>query len=283
LAVFSLNIGWNASHHWVTFAKQFGRAAPGRFAPRYLLEFLTGQLVLLNPAIAVLAALGAWRAWKARAQASIAWLMAATGAPFVAYLLLHSLHDRVQAHWPVPVYAGAAVLAAWTSDKAGGWRAGLARWAPIGLALSVLALIHAALPQTDFGPRDPVVQLRGWPNFARAVEQARVAAGAGWIGTLSYGVAAQLQAHDSKGAPILQIAERERYAGWPSPAALDVRRTGLIVDLRRRLDPDRLRACFAQVGPVVEIDRGQDGGADQRYAAVTVAGPRRPLLDRGCE
>ena len=283
LAVFSLNIGWNAAHHWETFAKQFGRATPGRFAPRYLLELLAGQFLLLNPAVAILAAIGAARAWRARSETPLAWLMAASMAPFAAYLILHSLHDRVQAHWPVPLYSGAAVLAAWASDEVQGWRAGLARWAPIGLALSVLALAHAVLPQTDLGPGDPARQLRGWPAFAQAVDKARETAGANWIGALSYGVDAQLRAADPYGAPILQISERERYADLPPRTAPDFRQPGLIVDLRRRIDLARLRTCFARVGSVIEIDRGQGGGPNARYGAVAVAGPMVDLLGKGCE
>jgi 4-amino-4-deoxy-L-arabinose transferase-like glycosyltransferase len=282
LAVFSLNIGWNAGHHWMTFAKQFGRAAPGRLAPRYLLEFLAGQFVLLNPAVAILAAMGAARAWRARSQAPLAWLMAASMAPFAAYLILHSLHDRVQAHWPVPLYSAAAVLAAWASGSVQGWRARLARWAPIGLAVSVLALVHAALPQTDLGPGDPAAQLRGWPAFAQAVEAEREKAGAGWIGALSYGVSAQLQDADPKGALVLQINERERYAGLRPKTAPDFDRPGLIVDLERRLDPAKLRTCFAKVGPVTEIDRVSDGRFEGRYGAVVAFGPKVDLQRQGC-
>ena len=283
LAVFSLNVGWNAAHHWATFTKQFGRAAPGRLAPRYLLEFLAGQFVLLNPAVAILAAMGAGRAWRERFKAPIAWLMAASMAPFAAYLILHSLHDRVQAHWPVPLYSAAAVLAAWACDGVQGWRARLARWAPIGLAVSVLALVHAALPQTDLGPGDPTAQLRGWPVFARAVEAERDKVGASWIGALSYGVSAQLQAADPNGAPIVQINERERYAGLPARTAPNFSHPGLIVDLQRRLDLARLRTCFAQVGSVIEIDRGQGRGPDERYGAAIVSGPKVNLLVMGCD
>ena len=53
--VFSLNVAWNAEHHWATFAKQFGRVGAGRFAPRYLGELLGAQFLLLNPLVVVLA------------------------------------------------------------------------------------------------------------------------------------------------------------------------------------------------------------------------------------
>ncbi|HVY33873.1 MAG TPA: glycosyltransferase family 39 protein [Caulobacteraceae bacterium] len=282
VGVFCLNIGWNAAHHWVTFDKQFGRAAATRFAPRYLVEFAIGQFLLLNPAVAVLAGIGAVSAWRARAMHRLPWLMLASTMPFLAYLALHSLHDRVQAHWPAPLYAGAAALAAWAVDQAGDWRAILARLAPAGLGLGVLAVAHAALPATDFGSRDPALQLRGWPAFAQAVDAVRQGVGAGWVGTLSYGVSAQLQAANPSGAPTVQINERERYEGLAPAIAPDLNRPGLIVDLDRRLDLAALRACFAQVGPVVPINRGALQTADTHYGAVRVSGPSRDLLSRGC-
>lgn len=282
VGVFSLNIGWNAAHHWVTFDKQFGRAAVARFAPRYLVEFAVGQFVLLNPAVAVLAGIGAVGAWRARATHRLAWLMLASMIPFLAYLMLHSLHDRVQAHWPVPLYASAAALAAWAVDQERGWRATLARLAPVGLGLGALAVVHAALPATDFGPRDPALQLRAWPAFAQTVDAVRQGAGAGWVGTFSYGVSAQLQAANHGGAPAVQINERERYEGLAPAIAPDLSRPGLIVDLDRRLDLVALRSCFAQVGPIMPIDRSAVRTADTHYEAVRVSGPRNDLLARGC-
>jgi 4-amino-4-deoxy-L-arabinose transferase-like glycosyltransferase len=280
-AIFSANVVWNADHHWLTFAKQFGRVSPGRFAPRYLIEFLAAQFLLLNPAIAILAALGAIGAWRARDRASIPLMAAATSAPFFVYLTLHSLHDRVQAHWPVPLYPACALLAAFALEAAPGWRAKLGRWAPVGFGLTALALIDMAMPQGLLGKGDPAAQLRGWPDFAARVETLRTAAGAGWVGSLSYGVDGQLQAQRRIQAPVFQLNERDRYADMPKPA-LDLSRPGLIVDLERRIDRTRLQACFEQVGPMEKIGRGAAPGPDGRYAALAVAGPRGDLLKAGC-
>jgi 4-amino-4-deoxy-L-arabinose transferase-like glycosyltransferase len=284
LAIFSGNIGWNAAHHWETFAKQFGRAAPHRLAPNYLVEFIAGQFVLLNPAVAILAGVGVLGAWRARTQPSgqVVWLMLAAILPFLAYLLVHSLHDRVQAHWPVPLYSAAAVLAAWAAEGAMGWRAGLARWAPVGLGLCVLALAHAALPWTDLGKGDPALQLRGWTPFAQDVEAARLKDHAAWVGALSYGVSAQLQARRQSPAPILQLNERDRYVDLPPPAAPDLAKPGLVVDLLRRINPAALKACFDSVGILTEIDRGRIVAKDGRYGAVRVSGPKIDVLGRGC-
>jgi 4-amino-4-deoxy-L-arabinose transferase-like glycosyltransferase len=281
-AIFSANIAWNAEHHWLTFAKQFGRVSPGRFAPRYLAEFLAAQFILLNPAVAILAGLGAARAWALRERSALPLMAAATSAPFIVYLLLHSLHDRVQAHWPVPLYPAAALLAAFALDTAVGWRATLGRWAPAGFALTALALIDMAMPQGLLGKGDPAAQLRGWPAFAGKVETLRSSSGANWVGSLSYGVNAQLLAQRSLKAPAVQLNERDRYADLPQPAP-DLSRSGLIVDLERRVDPAKLRACFDQVGPVSTIERGEQPGSDGRYAALVVSGARGDLLKLGCD
>ncbi len=281
-AIFSANVVWNAEHHWLTFAKQFGRVAPGRFAPRYMDEFITAQFALLNPAVAILTGAGAVRAWRARGEAPITLMAAITSTPFLLYLLAHSLHDRVQAHWPVPLYPAAALLAAYAAERVTGWRSHLARWgAPLGIGLTTVALIYMADPLTPAVKGDPVAPLRGWTSFAERVEALRASSGAAWVGSLSYGVNGQLQAQHRLEAPVLQINERDRYADMPS-AAPDLARPGLIVDLQRRLDPAKLQACFGQVGPVLKLNRGSGLDADNRYAAIIVAAPKTDLLKDGC-
>jgi 4-amino-4-deoxy-L-arabinose transferase-like glycosyltransferase len=278
-AIFSLNIAWNAQHHWLTFAKQFGRVGAGRFAPRYLGELLVTQFLLLNPLVAMLAGAGAARAWKAKDRIGLMALL--TSLPFAAYLIVHSLHDRVQAHWPVPLYAGAALLAALAAEGASGWRRRVARFAPIGLALSAVGLGYMSLPQSLLPNGDPADVLRNWPMLAEQVEGVGEAHGAAWIGTLSYGVDGLLQAQPSLRLPTVQLNERDRWADLP-PSPADLAKPGLVVDLKRRVDPARLKACFATVGAPTEIVRGLGRGADSRYLAVPVAGARAGVLTQGC-
>lgn len=277
--IFSLNIAWNAQHHWLTFAKQFGRVGAGRFAPRYLGELLAAQFALLNPLVAVLAGAGAARAWKSKEP--IGLMALATSLPFAAYLVLHSLHDRVQAHWPVPLYAGMALLAALAAAGVSDWRAKLARFAPVGLALCAIGLGYMSLPKSPLAGGDPADVLRGWPALAEQVEGVGEAHGAAWIGTFSYGVDGLLQAQPGLRLPAVQLNERDRWADLP-PSPADLMRPGLVVDLKRRVDPARLRACFAFVGPPTEIVRGLGRGADNRYLAVPVSGAKPGLLTQGC-
>jgi 4-amino-4-deoxy-L-arabinose transferase-like glycosyltransferase len=287
VAIFGLNIAWNAQHHWETFGKQFGRVAGHGFKPQFLAELVIGQALLLNPLIAVFLARGVRRPWRAPTGAgqldpSLLW---ASSLPFAAYLVVHSLHDRVQAHWPTPIYPALAILAAAAADRVrpgsvlAAVRAGAA---PFGLGLAALALAHAALPATDLRRlKDPTLALRGWPAFARAVDARRQAEGAAWIGAASYGTAAELDASGAD-APVVEIGERDRYPPGDASWRADLTRPGLVVDLDRRIGPAMLGACFAQVARVGDLERGQGPGRRQAYAMFKVAQPRRDILAQGC-
>ena len=275
--LFALNVSWNASHHWLTFAKQFGRVAPHGWSPRYLPELLVAQILLLNPVMVLFLI-----RWRGRPRGTA--LFIASSLPFAAYLVLHSLHDRVQAHWPAPIYPAAAIIAAFAASaiESGFWRA--ARLGvPIATALVVAALgMLLALPPATFGRSpDLFLPLRGWRAFAASVDRTRVEAGAGWIGAASYGLASEL-ADEGPRAPIVQIAERERWRGPMAGVLPDFSRPGLVVDLTRRLDPARLRACFADVRYVGVLGRGAKGERPTAYGLYRVSGTRRDVAGDGC-
>ncbi len=281
--LFALNLGWNASHQWLTFAKQFGRIAPRRLAPRYLLEFLATEVLLINPLLAAFLA----RPWRDRERGAAlvkAWPFLATSAPFIGYLLLHSLHDRIQAHWPAPVYPALAICAAFAAEDAGGaWRIVRAIVPWFGFGACAAAALYLSLPLAGVPLRfDPALPVRGWGPFARDIEGVRQGAHAGWVGTSSYGLAAELADEPAIGAPILQISERERWRSLERGAWADASTPGVLVDLPRRIDFDLLRRCFARVQPLGVLDRGPPGGKPKRYAAILVAGPRRDLVRDGC-
>ena len=266
--LFGLNVAWNATHHWLTFAKQFGRVAPHQWSLRYLPEFLLAQFVLLNPALVAYL-------FRRRPPGPDVALLVATSVPFAAYLVLHSLHDRVQAHWPAPLYPALAILAAFAASRLerGAWRA--ARLAVPGVAIvSVLGIaVLAALPPTTFARSpDLFLPLRGWPAFAGSLDHIRQRSGAAWIGTTSYGLAAELAAEAPR-APILQLSERERWRGPAAGAPPDLARPGLVVDLRRRLDPAKLRGCFAEVDALGDLGRGAPGNGPSCTASTGCLDP----------
>jgi 4-amino-4-deoxy-L-arabinose transferase-like glycosyltransferase len=285
--VFTANIVWNAQHDWITFTKQFGRVAPHGVSLDRVGEFLGVQLMVFTPLMAAYAGIGVWRGWRERAQAGAVQLIlpVATSAPFAAYLLVHSLHDRVQGHWPAPLFGALALCAAVAADRFGDTTRGrvVRGLTPaIGYAVGAAAFALMALPTPTFlGRLDPTLPLRGWPQFARDVEALRVATGAAWVGTQSYGVFSQLNDEHRTTAPLVELIERDRY--WSSdPGRPDFARQGLMVDLSRRLKRQDILRCFTSVTPAGEVLRAGGPNPNQHYSAYLVSGPRRDPWTIGC-
>ena len=274
-AVFAPNIAWNATHGWLTFAKQFGRVRAGGFEPGFLGKLAVDQLLLLNPLIALFVALAVRR--------RAAWPLLAISAPFAAYLVIHSLHDEVQGQWPAPLYPVLVIAAAAAAENAKGWLAAArSAAAPVGLAISA-ALIGFLVAPADAGLpfRDPLAPYRDWPAFSAAVERARTGARAAWVGTPTYGVAAQFAAAPQVHAPATQIFQRERYSFEIPAERADFTRPGLIVVSPRDPAGVLLPRCFGQVEALSPISRGAGKNA-AIYAIYRVAQPRRDVETHGC-
>ena len=309
--LFATNLIWNAEHHWVSFVKQFGRVAPHGFTPSHFFELILVEFVLLNPIISAFTIRGGVQGIRRSGPPNgpdLSLLLAVT-APFAAYLAIHSLHARVEAHWPAPLYPEVAILAAVAADLVtpGGLWAAL-RWAaaPVGLVLSVLVMLHLLIPATDLtSVADPSLAIRDWPGFAGRVEALRRASHAGWIGAIHYGTAAQLEFERRdhiviaskvlervaggkplhtfpqparNGPPVTELMDRDRFPPTDISWKTDLSQPGLIVDLGRRGgDMEALRGCFASVQALGYLNRDQTA-----YAAFLVAQPRRDVLGRGC-
>jgi 4-amino-4-deoxy-L-arabinose transferase-like glycosyltransferase len=283
--VFSANVVWNAQHDWITFTKQFGRVAPHGVSIGHVVELLWEQLLLFTPLLAIFAALGVRQAWRERKDSGAIQLLlpVATSAPFAVYLLIHSLHDRVQAHWPAPMFGALALCAAVAAGNLGETRLwkGLRVAAPgLGFAVAIAAFVMAASPSPLLGRIDPTLALRGWPRFAGDVEAVRVRNGAAWVGTESYGVFSQLN-DEHRSTPLLELVERDRY--WATdPGEPDFSKPGLVVDLSRRMKVNDVMRCFRQVTPVAQLTRAGGPGHNQRYTAYLVADPKRDVWIIGC-
>jgi 4-amino-4-deoxy-L-arabinose transferase-like glycosyltransferase len=274
-AVFAPNVAWNATHHWQTFAKQFGRVRADGFAPQHLPELLVDQALLLNPLIALFVG-------RALGRRELRGLLA-IAAPFSAYLLLHSLHDAVQGQWPAPLYPIAVIAAARAADREGRpWLVRARAAAPVvGLAIGAVAITFVSAPLDGrLSIPDPAAPLRGWRGFSAAVDHTRRAAGAEWVGAATYGLTAQLAA-GAPAIPAVEIRERERYSFTPPAAKANFARPGLIVDPPSRTELAALRRCFAAVSPLPPLRRGL-GSSATIYAAYVVAAPRRDVERKGC-
>jgi 4-amino-4-deoxy-L-arabinose transferase-like glycosyltransferase len=276
LAIFAPNVAWNAQHGWVTFAKQFGRVRANGIAPLFLGKLLIDQVVLLNPLIAVFVIMAVRR--------RTACPLLLVSAPFAAYLVIHSLHAEVQGQWPAPLYPSLMIAAAAAAENAKGWRLALRTAAArVGSALAATLLTLLTIsPDASLPFREPLAPLRGWMAFAGAVEQARTASGAAWIGTPTYGVAAQLAAAPRIHAPAIQIYQRERYTFETAAERADFARPGLVVVPARNPAGALLPLCFGKVDALPPISRGA-GDSAASYAIYRVAQPRRDIERIGCQ
>jgi 4-amino-4-deoxy-L-arabinose transferase-like glycosyltransferase len=264
---------WNYQHDWASFAKQFGRVAQGHLSAVYLLELAGASVGLMSPVIAVLAALGVVKVVRTAAGAGDqpSALVAAGMLPFLSYLLVHALHDRVQANWMAPLYPAFAICAALALGadmpaKAGQTFGRLGRWAVgTGLLLSGLLYWHALAPVVQLpGQKDPTSQTRGWRALAAEVERLRTANGACWIATSNYATTGQLAYELTDSAPVVQLTERIRYLHLPAIDPAVLKCTALYVELDRRADEALLNARFRSVWKLAGLTR--------TYAGIPLAG-----------
>ncbi|MGU9980531.1 glycosyltransferase family 39 protein [Phreatobacter sp. HK31-P] len=266
LVVMAPVVWWNLAQGGASLTKQFGRAVPTAFDPRFVPEFLAGQAALLTPLIGILVLWGLWiavrRALRQREAGAV--LLSVSVLPLVAYLVWYGLFDRVQGNWTaclLPASIAAAVVGAKAMPQTP-WLAAVLRfcwrWSVVaGVVLGLFVIGHAAFRLAPLAV-DPTGQLHGWRAAARAVEQAAERAGAGTIGTASYTTTAQLRFYGSGRPPVVQLGERLRYAMEPLPdlAALSARPVLVVAESRRAEEvAARLRGLYRNVEPAGHVDR----------------------------
>lgn len=280
---------WNADHGWISFAKQFGRISADGVRLAYVGEFIASQVGLLNPIIAVFVGLGAWLAVKrigrrAGAEEGALLFLLVLCAPLVLYMLVHSLHARVQGNWLAPVYPAlallAAVAAAGVTSRLMKRLAGIA--APVGILVSVLALGYfAAPPPTPFGQQTPAERMVGWKDLAERIETLRAETGAGWIATADYGLTGELAFYGPGTELVQQVDERQRYLFDRIDPSVTTA-PALLVLPEERSDLKKFRRCFASLEPVGSVEREGPDGPVATYLVWRAEGARKDILRRGC-
>lgn len=284
LALFAPVVVWNAQHHWMSFAKQFGRTVATEWRFDTPGELIGVQILLIGVPMVPLVGLGVVRAWRGwRAGEAMAALPLATGIPFAAYLLFHSLHGRVEGNWPAPLYPAYAWMAAGSvpglarfAPRARAILAGCARWAaPFGFALTGLVYLHVCVPLVVLPPsRDPTAQTRGWDGLARDAEAERLRLGYGWIGAQNYTMEGQLAARLGWDR-VVPLDEPERYGHLPAHAPSLLEQPGLLL-ARAGKDVDAVKQRFAEVTPIGHLTRTAGGTAVESYDLYRVTGPKGP-------
>ncbi len=255
------NLMWNAQHHWLTLAKQFGRMAPAHVTVKYLIEFLVSQPLLLNPLIFIFVVLGFMAWWKTRNDRRLT-LLVALAIPVIAYLLLHVFHDRVQGNWTAPLFPVLVILAAFGAEGVIGKVLPRCRdWAaPLGVGLSVLALVYLGL-----GSAAPAIggggSGQGWSRLAQDIQARATASGAAWIATVDYDTEGELS-YRLPGRDVTGMEERDRY-NWPNRDAAHLGQTALVVVPADR-HPD-LGRCFGWLSDLGPLSRGVKHSARSEF------------------
>jgi 4-amino-4-deoxy-L-arabinose transferase-like glycosyltransferase len=113
-AMFMPTLIWNAQHEWVSFTRQLSRAVvDGGFRPKFLAEFVGGQILLATPAVYLLGVSGLYALLRRPVvKPGAAWLIDAMVWPITIYFVLHALRGGVHPNWLAQIYPAFAVAAA---------------------------------------------------------------------------------------------------------------------------------------------------------------------------
>lgn len=174
LLVLAPNLLWNAHNSWISFAFQLrhGLGAPRGSALTREINLIGGQLGLISPIIAVMAAIAVARSLRGTRD-DRRFMLATVATAAIVSFMLSALRKPVEANWPAPaLLAALPLLAVW--DVRGTAR----KWLIAGCALAAVStLVVAVHAATGFlrlpVRRDPIAKAHGWDDLARSVEQAR--------------------------------------------------------------------------------------------------------------
>lgn len=289
-AIFAPNVIWNARHGWATFEKQFGRVADAEWTLRFLVEFLGGQIGLLNPLTFVLFIAGLALVWRKVGDGAgeSRRLLASLAAPLIAYFLSHSLHDRVQANWIAPLFplfvlmaadaaANARPTAEWAAKLVGSSRA----WAvPLGLMLTALVYVQAMFaPLPVAGRSDPTALLAGWRQLSADVTDAARREKAAFVLTQGYALTGLLKAYVPSDLPVTQYNERYRWAYDATVREPDHGAVGLYVVEERRSNDTGPRPRFEASTEVARIERRRRGVTLEAYVIYKLERPKGAILN----
>jgi 4-amino-4-deoxy-L-arabinose transferase-like glycosyltransferase len=289
-AIFSPVILWNAEHHWVSFAKQFGRARIEDFHPVFIAELIPTQIAFATPLVFILGAMGlhalAWRKVGASASRVLINTMFWT---IVAYFAWHSLHARVEANWFAPVYpafvvaaAVAAYLVQWEPRRQRLVDFCL-RWAaPVGILMFAGLIVQGNTGVLSGYRRDATVRSVGvgWRALAEQIEAVRARVGATCILAQDYGTTAWLAFYLQPDTCVLQQSQRIRWVNMPEPDPKLLAGKLLYVDEVRSGDRAFLNGIFTVVTRVAELTRKRGPLVIETYGIDLLEGAKGDVLDR---
>lgn len=196
LLVLTPTLVWNSQHGWISFVFQLHHGlgqAHGSVIGREL-SLIGGQLGLISPIIAIMAAIAVARALRASTDAR-RFMLAVVATTVAAFFIASAVRRPVEPNWPIPALVAALPLLATMrlGGRARGWLAG---GAVLGAVCVFIVAMQSVTGVFRVSPRrDPVSKAYGWNDLAGAVERAQSAAhqcSATWIAADRYQDASEL-------------------------------------------------------------------------------------------
>ena len=284
LAMFAPVIVWNAAHTWISFAWQFARVVTHGFSPRYLGDFVAGQVGLATPFIFILGLVGVVGIVRTEAKRRLpVLLIVAMLAPATAYFLWHSTHSRVQGNWPSFLYPVFCIAAAWPG-QIGGLGAHVVRFSraaavPTAALVTLVAYLHTFWPLVALpGSKDPVARLLavGYGPIVEEIDALRRQTGARGIVTTNYAQTGWLAFYAPSHPPVVQLTEPDRWHQEPPPAPDLMAGPVLYVTESWRDLKEMVTARYARITLLARIPRLRGDVVIEDYLVYRADGARAP-------
>jgi len=162
---------WNVAHDFESFRFQTaGRWQHAQLGWHWLAQFVAGQLLVLNPVVAVLLPVVLLWLWqRRRVDVRATWLMA-FGVPLPAFLLFSSAFVQVKINWLAPAVVPLVLGTAWWWGEAFVTRRAVAarRWLGAALIVGIAAVLA---PVVRMLPQHRGTSWAGWDEIAACAEK----------------------------------------------------------------------------------------------------------------
>ncbi len=223
LTVLAPTLVWNSHNGWISFVFQLHHGftqARGSIISREA-GLVAGQLGIVSPIIAVMAAFAVARNLR-RMTDERRFMFAVIATTVAVFFVVSAIRRPVEPNWPVPALVAALPLLA-TMRLSRAARAWLIAGSVLGAACTLVVAAQAAARVIDVPPRrDPISKAYGWPDLARAVQQAESAnriCTATWIAADRYQDASELAFNLPNNPRVFSLnlgGRANQYNLWPS-------------------------------------------------------------------
>lgn len=291
LAMIGPVIVWNAGNHWISFAFQGARGAPGGLRPWQVAAMALGETLWLAPWIFA-PLLGALivAVRRGRGDERRLFLLCLSLPPIVAFTLTPLWGARGLPHWPMPgwlfVYP---LLGAWLSEE---WvnRAYLSRWAIASTALlGVAALGLTTQAATGWanglirlppGAVDPTLEALSWDRLAQSpLLRGADAPAPAFVVSTKWSEGGKIAIALGPSLPVIVYSEDPRGMAFLDDSSRFVGQDAVIIVPRAKLSAAaaQFEPFFARLGEPQTISLGRRGMDEIDLALIPAHGLTRPF------